>query len=95
MRKLDESKVKWIINQKKKGQMTNRQIADTMHVSIIWVQKLNARYKRSDIIKYPKSMGRPKNGMYGRMEHSAVLYVHGMRICGAVSMSAQISDDMV
>ena len=33
MRKLDESKVKWIILQKKAGKTANRQIADTMGIS--------------------------------------------------------------
>ena len=65
MRKLDESKVKWIILQKKAGKTTNRQIADTMGISEIWVKKLWARYKgvEPDRIVYPASMGRPENGL--------------------------------
>ena len=86
VRKLDESKVKWIILQKKAGKTTNRQIADTMGISEIWVKKLWARYKgvEPDRIVYPASMGRPENGLPGRREHSAVLSAHCRHRQGAV-----------
>ena len=73
MKKLDESKVKWIIDQKRKG-VTTKKIADTMNVSTRWVKKLWARYRYTEgVIAYLAPMGRPKNGLPGRKEHSAVL----------------------
>ena len=78
LKKLDESQVKWIIQQKQKGNK-NRIIADTMQVSIRWVQKLWARYKDIPDITYPLPMGRPTNGLTGRREHSTVLTAAIMR----------------
>ena len=74
MKKLDESKVEWIISQKQKGETTSS-IAETMNVSTRWVKKLWARYRYADAgkIVYPVPTGRPKNGLPGRREHSAVL----------------------
>ena len=43
MRKLDESKINWIINQKKKG-TTNRIIAGSMDISVRHVQRIYAEY---------------------------------------------------
>ena len=43
MKKLDKSKVRWILRQKRAGKMTNRQIADAIGISEIWVKKLWAR----------------------------------------------------
>ena len=40
VRKLDESKVAWIVRQKADGAMTNRQIAEAMGVKARWVQAL-------------------------------------------------------
>ena len=39
MRKLDKSKVQWIINEKQKGN-SNRIIAETVGISTRWVKKL-------------------------------------------------------
>ena len=74
MKKLDKSKVEWIISQKRKG-VTTSSIAETMNVSARRVKKLWARYRHADAgkIGYPVPMGRPKNGLPGRREHSAVL----------------------
>ena len=44
MKKLDESKVKWIVVQKRKGAQTKK-IAESMNVSARWVRKLWVRYK--------------------------------------------------
>jgi len=44
MRKLDESKAKWVIAQKHKGTKT-RVIAESVKVSERWIKKLWARYK--------------------------------------------------
>ena len=40
MKKLDESKVNRIVRKKRKGGMTDAQIAKSMNVSAIWVKKL-------------------------------------------------------
>ena len=45
MGRLDESKTRWIIREKRKGDLTNRQIAESMKISIIWVKKLWVRYR--------------------------------------------------
>ena len=87
MKKLDESKVEWIISQKRKGVATSS-IAETMNVSARWVKKLWARYRHSDAgrIIYPAPMGRPKNGLPGRREHSAVLAARTGDHLGAVRL---------
>ena len=73
MKKLDESKVRWIIRQKRAG-MPTRQISRTMGVSTFWTKKLWTRYGHtSDTITYPAPMGRPANGLPGRRGHSAAL----------------------
>ena len=88
MKKLDKSKVEWIVREKAKGEMTNAQIAETMKISVIWVKKLWARYRNCKPleIRYPMPMGRPKAGMHGRKEHSAVLQAYGQGVGGAVSI---------
>ena len=67
MKKLDESKVKWIILQKQKGESASR-IAETMNISTRRVKKLWARYRYTDPgkIVYPAPVGRPENGLSGR-----------------------------
>ena len=59
MKKLDESKVRWIISQKRKG-ATNAYMAETMNISVRWVKMLCARYRNVEIdrIAYPVPMGR-------------------------------------
>ncbi len=92
MSKLDESVVKWIIREKRKGRR-NKQIAETAGVSIRWVQKLWARYKDSSNITYPLPMGRHVNGLPGRREHSAVLAVNDGQRRGARNMEARIEKE--
>ena len=57
MKKLDKSKVEWIISQKRKGVATSS-IAETMNVSARRVKKLWARYKHVNAGKiiYPDPM---------------------------------------
>ena len=52
MKKLDQSKVEWIIAQKRK-EKTNKEIADAMGVSTRWVKKLWARYKSEGANRAP------------------------------------------
>ena len=72
MKKLDKSKVEWIIREKRKG-THNRMIAEQYGISVRWVQKLWRRYKDKDEIEFPIPMGRPKGCAPGRQEHSAIL----------------------
>ena len=67
VKKLDESKARWIIAQKRKG-MTNARIAETMRISVRWVKKISARYSNidADKIVHPMPMGRPRDSLPGR-----------------------------
>lgn len=95
MKKLDKSKVNWIIQEKRKGAKTNKQIADSMGVSVIWIKKLWSRYRNCmGPITYPAKMGRPENGLPGRREHSAVLSVRGKHRKGAVRAEQAIKQDV-
>jgi len=93
MKKLDESKVQWIVREKRKGEMTSAQIAQAMKISTVWVKKLWARYRDAEPggISYPARMGRPEKGLAGRLEHSAVLGAHCRRILsgGALQDAAE------
>ena len=90
MRKLDESKIKWIINQKAKRELTNAEIAQTMKISVRWIQKLWAQHRHNpDKIIAPKSSGRPRNNIPGRQEHSCVLNTQKSK---AVTMEEKIED---
>jgi len=40
MKKLDKSKVMWIIQQKRDGNRTNADIATALRISAVWVKKL-------------------------------------------------------
>ena len=93
MKKLDESKARWIIAQKRKG-MTNARIAETMCISVRWVKKISARYSTidADKIVYPMPMGRPRDSMPGRREHSAVLTARRENHVGAVRLHRRIEE---
>ena len=73
--KLDSKKVRWIVRQKQKGELTNAQTAQSMNISSRWVQKLWARHRHENAknISHPKKMGRAENGMYGRREHCSIV----------------------
>ena len=83
--KLDEGRVRWIVRQRRKGEMTDAQIAQTMKVSASWVRRLWRRFEGCEPkdIKYPARMGRPNNGIPGRREQSAVLSGRHRNECGA------------
>ena len=93
MVKLDKFKVRWIINQKRKG-LSNREIASQYDISIRWVQKLWARYGqiKPAAISYPLPMGRPVSGLPGRREHSATIWTHHINGAGAVTIQEQIKE---
>ena len=52
--------------------MTNREIAETAGVSVVWVKKLWAWYRHTKPvdITYLVRMARSENGLYGRRGHS-------------------------
>ena len=93
MKKLDESKVRWIISQKRRG-ATNAYMAETMNASVRWVKTLCARYRNVEIdrIAYPVPMGRPRDGLPGRREHSAVLTARRENHVGAVRLHRRIEE---
>ena len=93
MSKLDESKVRWIISQKRKG-TANSRIAEAMGISVRWVKKLCARYgsTSTEKIVYPLPMGRPRDSMPGRREHSAVLTARRENHVGAVRLHKRIAE---
>ena len=74
MKKLDQSKVEYIVAEKRKG-TKNRIIAEAMNVTVRYVQKLWARFKHvpEGKIVFPARMGRPPRGPPTRAERSAVL----------------------
>ncbi len=84
----------WIVQEKRKGQLANTQIAQSMKVSVRWVQKLWARHRNHTIqdISHPAHMGRPKNSMPGRREHSAVLAVRCQEHLGAANIQDAVRD---
>ena len=91
MKKLDESKVRYIIRERRKGKPCSM-IAKEMDISTRWVQKLCKRYSGVPIsaISYPKPLGRPQNGLPGRREHSAVLSGVSDDCSGAVALEGEI-----
>ena len=82
MRKLDESKIRWIINQKTRG-ATNRSIADAMKISVRHVQRIHARCLRTGAVPVLRDSGRPRRKATPQ-ETRLVLDAHGRYCCGAV-----------
>ena len=74
MKKLDQSKVEYIVAEKRKG-TKNAIIAESMGITIRYVQKLWARFKNTpkDMIVFPARMGRPHRSPPTRNEQSVVL----------------------
>ena len=74
MKKLDQSKVEYIVAEKRKG-TKNHVIAESMVITVRYVQKLWARFKNTpkEKIVFPSPMGRPLRGTPTRSEQSAVL----------------------
>ena len=90
MKKLDSSKVEWIIKEKRKNAASNKEIAAKMNVSVRWVQKLHKRYKDADKMVYPAPMGRPKKSAPGRLEHSVILSAIANEIRGTATLERVI-----
>ena len=85
MKKLNPSKVEWIVREKRKN-TRNKEIAEKMGISVRWVQKLWRRYKDEAEITYPIPLGRPRRCAPGRQEHSAVLAAASSEAHGAVAL---------
>ena len=92
MGRLNKSKVQWIVRQKRKGRLTNGEIASAMNVSASWVQKIARRYRgvKPADIAYPGPAGRPASTLLGRREHSAVLSAKGRLRHGACKIEGEI-----
>ena len=84
MKKLDQSKVEYIVAEKRKG-TRNYIIAETMGISVRCVQKLWVKFKNTpkDKIIFPAPMGRPRRGSPTRAEQSAVLSARAKLNAGA------------
>ena len=91
MRKVDESKARWIVREKRKG-TSNRRIAEAMKISVRRVQQVWRRFKDADAISYPEGRGRPRRRLSGRMEHSAVLAAAQSGPAGAVHLEEAIEE---
>ena len=91
MKKLDESKVRWIVRESRKGTPKST-IAKNAGISVRWVQKICRRYSGVSIgkISYPGTLGRPKKSLPGRLEHSAVLSAVSDEYSGAVYLEGEI-----
>ena len=91
MKKLDESKVRWIIRESRRGTPTGA-IAKNAGISARWVQKLCRRYAGIPMgsISYPGNLGRPRKSLPGRREHSAMLSAVSRECSGAVSLESVI-----
>lgn len=57
---LDQKQVEWIVEAKKKGRLTNDEIARTRSISVSRVQQLHREYRRTGSIPILKKAGRPK-----------------------------------
>ena len=84
MAKLDPSMIAWIVREKKKG-TRNRVIAESMGVSIRWVQALWARHKKTGEVPVLGSPGRPRRQIT-EDEVAEVAGVHCEHGVGAVRM---------
>ena len=64
MKKLDQSKVEYIMAEKRKG-TKNQIIAEAMSITVRYVQKLWARFKHvsEGKIVFPARVGRPPGGL--------------------------------
>ena len=84
MKKLDQSTVEYIVAEKRKG-TKNHAIAESMGITVRYVQKLWARFKNTpkDKIVFPAPMGRPSRGTPTRSEQSAVLTARRLLKSGA------------
>ena len=93
MAKLDESQVKWIVGQRRKGTPV-AEVAEGAHVSCSWVKKLARRYKGIPVSKivYPYTMGRPRDGLPGRREHSIVISAYYAHMEGATLLVDSIEE---
>ena len=93
MAKLDESKVRYIPSQRRKGVPTGK-TAETMGVSARWIRRLYARYRNVDLkdVAYPTRTGRPKSGPPGRREHSAALAGRQTAHMGATGLEREIEE---
>ena len=92
--KLKGYQARWTVREKRKGNLTNAQMAGTMGVTVRWVQRPWARHRNHATrdVSRPAPMGRPPNGMPGRREHSAVLSARLLEHAGAAALQRRIRE---
>ena len=93
MAKLDESQVRWIVRQRRKG-VPVAEVAEGARISHSWVKRLARRYRGipANKIVYPHTMGRPRDGLPGRREHSLVVSAYYAHMEGATLLVASIEE---
>ena len=87
--KIKEGKLEWVVREKRKGDLTNAEIAESMGVTVRRVQQLWSRYRRvpdHKVLSRQPRRGRPVGGMYGRRELSAVLWAAQASPLGSVEL---------
>ena len=87
--KIKEGNPEWIVREKRKGDLTNAEIAGSMGVTVRRVRQPWSRYGRVPDHKVPSRQprrGRPVGGMYGRRELSAVPWAARASPLGSVGL---------
>ena len=91
MAKLDVSKVKWIVRERRNGTPVAK-AAEAMKISTRWVTELARRCSGCaiDDIAFPQPMGRPAGGMPGRLEESTVVSAYWVCVEGSTMLADKI-----
>jgi hypothetical protein len=69
---LSEDQIKWIVNAKLKGKLTNREIASVQGVSTRRVQQLYSEYKSTGVIHVQKKAGRHKRPLPEQVKYEII-----------------------
>ena len=69
---LSEDQVKWIVNAKLEGKLTNREIASVQGVSTRRVQQLYKEYKRNGTLHVQKKAGRHKQPLPEQVKYDII-----------------------
>jgi putative transposase len=81
--KLDPVKVEWIVKEREKGELTNKEIAERMGVSPLWVKVLYRRYREAGEVPRIMKPGRKRVETSGQ-EKEAVMAARQAYGVGAV-----------
>ncbi len=90
MRVLNKRKVRWIINEMIKGELSVWRIAKQQKVSSRWVRKLYTKYLQNKEYPFPKKPGRPPTPL-SKQEVGLVKRLFAKQPFGAVNMEKILS----